>query len=105
MMFGNNPGSDQTWLRMKSKTVGAELGVWKGDSSAKFLNVASHVHLVDPWSVQPYLENKEVDQERYFSRYEELVGSSNPQDFQTYYDALTQRASASSENQLNQLTA
>ena len=88
MMFGNNPGSDHTWLRMKSKTVGAELGVWKGDSSAKFLNVASHVHLVDPWSVQPYLENKEVDKERYFSRYEELVGSANPQDFQTYYDDI-----------------
>ena len=31
---------------------------------------------------------KEVDKERYFSRYEELVGSANPQDFQTYYDDI-----------------
>ena len=88
MMFGENPGTDQTWLRIKNNSVGAELGVWKGDSSVKFLSAASHVHLVDPWAVQPYLENDAVDKDRYFTRYEKLVGSKSPENFQEYYDKI-----------------
>ena len=47
MMFGKNPGTDQTWKRIPEYSVGAELGVWQGESSEKFLKRASHVHLVD----------------------------------------------------------
>ena len=36
MMFGENPGTDQTWYRMKPGSIGAELGVWKGDTTIKF---------------------------------------------------------------------
>ena len=50
MMFGKNPGTDQTWKRIPEYSVGAELGVWQGESSEKFLKRASHVHLVDSWS-------------------------------------------------------
>ena len=31
-------------------SVGAELGVWQGESPEKFLKRAKHVHLVDSWS-------------------------------------------------------
>ena len=88
MMFGGNPGTDQTWYRMKAGSVGAELGVWKGDTTIKFLNAASHIHMVDPWSVQPYLDNENVDKTRYFSRYSKLVGSDKPEDFQNYYNKI-----------------
>ena len=40
MMFGKNPGTDATWKRIPEGSVGAELGVWMGDSSAKFLKRA-----------------------------------------------------------------
>ena len=51
MMFGKNPGTDQTWKRIPEGSVGAELGVWQGDSSEKFLKRAGHAHSVDSWSV------------------------------------------------------
>ena len=50
MMFGKNPGTDETWKRIPENSVGAELGVWQGESSEKFLKRAKHVHLVDSWS-------------------------------------------------------
>ena len=36
-MFGRNPGSDRTVDHIPLGSTGAELGVWKGDTSAKFL--------------------------------------------------------------------
>ena len=33
MMFGKNPGTDQTWKRIPADSIGAELGVWQGDSA------------------------------------------------------------------------
>ena len=57
MMFGKNPGTDETWKRIPEYSVGAELGVWQGESSEKFLKRASHVHLVDSWSPVVYEES------------------------------------------------
>ena len=51
MMFGKNPGTDATWKRIPEYSVGAELGVWKGDSSLKFLKRACHIFS------HPYLSN------------------------------------------------
>jgi len=98
MMYGENPGTDQTWYRMKPGSVGAELGVWKGESTIKFLNVASHIHMVDPWSVQPYLDNEHIDKNRYFNRYSNLVGSDNAQDFQNYYDEIYEEVNKKFKN-------
>ena len=89
MMFGRNPGTDDTWKRIPEGSVGVELGVWKGDSSAKFLKRAGHVHLVDPWSVVAYEDSDEFgDYQGYLDRYSGLVGSNNPDDFQKYYDGI-----------------
>ena len=44
MMFGKNPGTDKTWIRIPKDSIGAELGVWRGDSSVKFLNL-SLIHI------------------------------------------------------------
>lgn len=43
MMFGKNPGTDETWKRIPEYSVGAELGVWKGESSLKFLKRAKYI--------------------------------------------------------------
>ena len=36
MMFGKNPGTDETWKRIPEGSIGAELGVWQGNSSKSF---------------------------------------------------------------------
>jgi Methyltransferase domain len=89
MMFGKNLQSGHVVDRISSNTVGVELGVWQGDSSAKFVTKTKHLHLVDAWAVEPYKNNKEHgDYNTYLSRYSELVGSSNPENFQKYYDKI-----------------
>lgn len=89
MMFGRNPGTDRTWKRIKKNSVGVEFGVWKGESSEKFLRQAGHLHLVDPWSPVAYEDSDEFgDYQGYLDRYSKLVGSSDPKDFQKYYDEI-----------------
>lgn len=88
-MVGCNAGSAVTARRIKPDTVGVEIGVWRGDSSELFLRRASHLHLVDPWSVLPYAKGDEFpDYASYLSRYSEQVGSEDPAAFQAYYDAV-----------------
>lgn len=87
MMIGRNTGSDETWQRIPSNSTGVEIGVWRGDTSAKFLRRAAHLHLVDSWSVVPYVENDEHGgYDAYLDRYAKMVGSRDPEDFQKYYD-------------------
>lgn len=89
MMFGNNPGTNETWKRIPQDSVGVELGVWKGESSAKFLKRAKFIHLVDPWSAVAYEDSDEFgDYQGFLDRYSKLVGSNNPADFQKYYDNI-----------------
>ncbi len=89
MMVGKNIGSDETWQRIPKGSVGVEIGVWRGDSSVKFLRRASHLHLVDSWSVIPYQHNDEHGgYDAYLDRYARMVGSRNPNDFQAYYDGV-----------------
>jgi hypothetical protein len=91
MMFGTNSGSNETWKLIPQNSIGVELGVWKGDSSEKFLQRARHIHLVDPWSVTPYKDSDEFgDYDGYLTRYSKLVGSRNPADFQSYYDNIAE---------------
>lgn len=89
MMFGRNAGADRVVAHLPAGSVGVEIGVWRGDSSEKFLQRASHLHLVDPWSVAPYERGDEFpDYATYLSRYSVQVGSSDPKEFQKYYDAV-----------------
>ncbi len=88
-MFGNNQGTNETWKRIPEGSIGVELGVWKGESSEKFLRRAKHLHLVDPWSSIAYEDSDEFgDYEGYLNRYSKIVGSKNPKDFQKYYDNI-----------------
>lgn len=87
MMFGKNKGAIEIAKRIPLGSVGVEIGVWRGDSSALFLERAKHIHLVDPWALTPYKESDEFgDYKAYLQRYTALVGSGNPEQFQRYYD-------------------
>jgi len=67
-------------------TIGAEIGVWKGYSSKKFLKKnLKKLYLVDPWSIEAFLLSPELD---YISKYAKTVGSNNPADFQKLYDSI-----------------
>ena len=89
MMFGKNPGTDKTATIIPEGSIGAELGVWKGDSSAKFIKRAKHIHLVDSWTIEAYKGSDEHGgYDAYLNRYSTLVGSDNPADFQKYYDKI-----------------
>lgn len=87
MMYGQNIGTDETWKRIPRDSVGVEIGVWKGESSVKFLKRAQTLHLVDPWSPTAYEDSDEFgNYALYLRRYSRLVGSSHPKDFQRFYD-------------------
>ena len=89
MMVGRNTGSDETWQRISLHSVGVEIGVWRGDTSEKFLRRARHLFLVDSWSVIPYEHSDEHGSyEAYLDRYARMVGSRDPRDFQAYYDRV-----------------
>jgi len=91
MMLGTNIGTDETWKLIPKDSVGAELGVWKGESSVKFLQRAGHLHLVDPWSAVAYEDSDEFgDYAGYLNRYSKIVGSNKPEDFQKYYDGIAE---------------
>lgn len=89
MMYGQNLGSEKTCERIPVGSVGIEIGVWRGDSSEKFLSRAGHLHLVDSWSPVSYENSTEHgNYENYLKRYEELVGSKDPADYQKFYDGI-----------------
>jgi hypothetical protein len=89
MMFGRNDGTAAVIQRIPIQSVGVEIGVWKGGSSSKFLTRASHLHMVDPWSVGAYKSSDEHGGFNfYLHRYSKMVGGSGEDDFQGYYDKI-----------------
>ena len=88
MMFGKNRGVDAVLPHIPVGSVGIEIGVWKGDSSERFLERASHLHLVDPWSVDAYRDSTEFGGFREFlERYAKIAGS-DESSFQKYYNGV-----------------
>lgn len=89
MMKGKNKTVVKTIDLIPKNTIGAELGVWKGNSSLQFLTKAKFLHMVDSWSVIAYEESDEHgNYEGYLDRYKKIVGSNNPKDFQKFYDNI-----------------
>ena len=84
-MVGTNKGALDTLQRIPRDSVGVEIGVWKGDTSARFLERCGFLHMVDPWAVEPYQDD---DYNAYLKKYAKLTGSLDPADFQKYYDNI-----------------
>lgn len=99
MMIGENIHTDETWKRIPSNSIGVEIGVWRGDSSEKFLRNAAHLHLVDSWTVETYTDSTEYNSfDEYIQKYSKLVKSTNVEDFQKYYDKVYQSVVKRFEN-------
>ena len=99
MMRGINKTVKETVKLIPENSVGAELGVWKGETSSKFLPKCKFLHLVDSWNVVAYEDSDEHgDYVGYLQRYSKIVGSDNPDDFQKFYDNIYSEVSEKFSN-------
>lgn len=87
MMFGTNKGAKLVARRLPADGVGVEIGVWRGKTSALFLQKAKFLHLVDPWSCGPY-RNATGGLQTFLQRYAPMVGQPSEGEFQRFYDGI-----------------
>lgn len=70
-------------------SVGAEIGVWFGNSSQIFLNKGvKELHLIDSWSVDPYKDNSEMPYDMYLAKYQKITGEFSEAGFTRYYEMV-----------------
>ena len=90
MMGGStNRDSKDIMYLVKKDTVGAEIGVWKANTSAEFVKRGvKELHLVDSWSVEVYKESTGEwgSYENYLQRYKNVTGAAKEEKFVQYYD-------------------
>ena len=93
MMGGStNRESKDIMYLVKKDTVGAEIGVWKANTSANFVKRGvKELHLVDAWSVEVYKEGvgetgEWGSYENYLQRYKQITGGTTEEHFTKYYD-------------------
>lgn len=86
MMFNTkNLGSHKILPFIDKNTVGAEIGVWMGDSSVKFQSIGlKELHLIDPYT----LSDADRGLSLFKARYASLVGGFDDQAFNIYYEKV-----------------
>jgi hypothetical protein len=92
----NNPDSETIIKHIPKNTVGAEVGVWAGNSSERFLKhtTPKHLHLVDPWSKEPYKQqtvSEHKSYSEYLKKYQKVTGGTDEASFDAYYDKMHQK--------------
>jgi hypothetical protein len=93
MMVGQNKNSISILDKIPHNTIGAEIGVWKGDTSELFLKTANpkELHLVDPWSFDAFVKNlSDEEYKKEIEKYSKLTNGSDRKSFETYYDSIYQ---------------
>tara|TARA_R110002124_G_scaffold246337_1_gene411430 strand:- start:396 stop:980 length:585 start_codon:yes stop_codon:yes gene_type:complete len=96
MMVGENTGAPFTVMRVPENTVGVEIGVWKGDSSAKFLDRnLKHLHLVDSWSPTTWFDKLDaMGKEKAIQRYKGIMKEATRQGMVDLYEEVASGVSA-----------
>jgi len=91
-MLGTNTDIAKVVKRwIPENSVGAEIGIWKGETSKLLLTKCRYLHMVDPYNISVYEKTTDwlnMGYEKILERYSPLVGSTNPEDFQKFYDDL-----------------
>jgi len=75
--------------RIPDNSIGAEIGVWMGESSKKFLAKTRHLYLIDSWSILPYKWGEteaKTDFSEWLEKYSFLIPSKDPDEYQKVYD-------------------
>ncbi len=74
---------------IKKDSIGAEIGVWMGNTSIEFLNQGvKELHLIDPYSVEPFKENSEMSYKKWLNKYKKLlrINPATEENFIKYYN-------------------
>ena len=90
-MMGSKVNKDSNSIMhlIQPDTVGAEIGVWWGNTSYYFfMKKPKHLYLIDPWSIEPYRGTTEFEWDEYLTRYSKVTGSTTEAGFQKYYDKV-----------------
>lgn len=93
MMIGQNKNSVSILDKIPRNSIGAEIGVWKGDSSELFLKTTNpkELHLVDPWSFDAFAENlTEEEYKKEVEKYSKITNGKDRKSFEEYYDRIYQ---------------
>lgn len=90
MMVGKNSGSQETANRLPRNSKGAEIGVWVGDTSKKFLKRGlAALHLVDAWSPDVWFDLLPADEQAaMLNRYSGVTGGATRAAMVDHYDKV-----------------
>ena len=89
MATHTNKDSIHIMHAIKPNTIGAEIGVWMGNTSTQFLKKGlKKFYMVDSYSVEPYKENTERSYQEYIAKYQPITGEFSEAGFQRFYDRV-----------------
>lgn len=92
MATARNKDSVNIMKHVEHFSVGAEIGVWQGNTSSQFLERGVRkLHLVDSWSIEPYKEDEgeHGTYEAYLEKYSRILGvKPNEKSFMAHYDNI-----------------
>ena len=89
MATHTNKDSVNIMHAIKPNTIGAEIGVWMGNTSTQFLKKnLKKFYMVDAYSVEPYKESSEMSYQEYLAKYQPITGEFSEGGFKKYYDRV-----------------
>ena len=89
MATHTNKDSRHIMHAIRPNTIGAEIGVWMGNTSTQFLKKGlKKFYMVDSYSVEPYKENTERSYQEYIAKYQPITGEFSEAGFQRFYDRV-----------------
>ena len=89
MATHTNKDSAHIMHLIKKNTIGAEIGVWFGNTSTQFLKKGlKKFYMVDPYSVEPYKENSEMSYQEWLAKYQPITGEFAEAGFKKYYERV-----------------
>jgi len=98
-MMSQTTNTDSTAILhlIEEGTIGAEIGIWEGSTSAKLIKKKlKKFYMVDPYSIKGYIPAAEANDptfsyEKYYQNYARMTGGSDPDSFNRYYDQVYNR--------------
>ena len=89
MIQSKNSDSINIMYLIKEDTVGAEIGVWRGNTSLMFLSKKiKKLYMIDPYAVDNYEYLGEDYMQNFYSKYSKLTGEFSKGGFMRYYDQV-----------------
>ena len=89
MALHTNKDSAHIMHLIRKNTIGAEIGVWMGNTSTQFLKKGlKKFYMVDPYSVEPYKNSSEMTYQEWLAKYQPITGEIAEAGFQKFYERV-----------------